>query len=83
MENTKKSFGQIWSELTTEQAEYLKDYINKQRKDVKEATEKQLRLHIVRQQRELLGFMVEQGTFGIYNELDIDEIINDFELSKT
>ena len=30
MENTKKSFGQILSELTSEQAEYLKNYINKQ-----------------------------------------------------
>ena len=33
MENTKKSFGQIWSELTSEQAEYLKNYINEQRQD--------------------------------------------------
>ena len=34
METTKKSFGQIWSELTSEQAEYLKDYINKQRQEL-------------------------------------------------
>lgn len=46
MENTKKSFGQIWSELTSEQAEYLRNYINKQRQDaVKEYKEQQLRLH--------------------------------------
>lgn len=46
MEKTKKSFGQIWSELTSEQAEYLKDYINKQRQEaVKEYKTQQLRLH--------------------------------------
>ena len=33
MKTPKKSFGQIWSELTSEQQEYLKDYINKQRQD--------------------------------------------------
>jgi hypothetical protein len=33
MENTKKSFGEIWCSLTTEQAEYLKGYINRQRQD--------------------------------------------------
>jgi len=43
MENTKKSFGEIWSELNTEQTEYLKNYINKQRHYQAE----QLRLHNV------------------------------------
>ena len=46
MEKTKKSFGQIWAELTSEQTEYLKDYINRQRQDaVKEYKTQQLRLH--------------------------------------
>ncbi len=30
LEEPKKSFGEIWSSLTAEQSEYLKDYINKQ-----------------------------------------------------
>jgi hypothetical protein len=30
-----KSFGEIWSTLTTEQSEYLKNYINRQREDAK------------------------------------------------
>jgi len=33
MENTKKSFNEIWDELTTEQKEYLREFIDKQRKD--------------------------------------------------
>ena len=33
MEKQKKAFGEIWSALTTEQAEYLRDYINRQRKE--------------------------------------------------
>ena len=46
MKTTKKSFGQIWSELTSEQAEYLKDYINKQRQDaVEEYKTQQERLY--------------------------------------
>ena len=41
MKKTKKSFGQIWSELTSEQVEYLRDYINKQKQDaVKEYIDK-------------------------------------------
>jgi hypothetical protein len=45
-ENTKKTFGEIWSELTTEQSEYLKGYINRQRQDaVKHYKAEQLRLH--------------------------------------
>lgn len=48
MENTKKSFGEIWSELNTEQTEYLKSYINRQRQDaVKHYQAEQLRLHNV------------------------------------
>ena len=34
-EADKKSFGEIWSTLTTEQSDYLKDYINRQREDAK------------------------------------------------
>ena len=50
MKNTKKSFGGIWAELTSEQTEYLKGYINRQRKDaVKHYQTEQLRLHSVRQ----------------------------------
>ena len=46
MENTKKSFGEIWAELTSEQTEYLKGYINRQRQDaVKHYKSEQLRLH--------------------------------------
>lgn len=33
MVNNKKSFGEIWSELTEEQSVYLKGYIDRQRKD--------------------------------------------------
>lgn len=33
MEKQKKQFGEVWSTLTTEQAEYLRDYINRQRKE--------------------------------------------------
>ena len=33
MEKQKKAFGEVWSTLTTEQAEYLRDYINRQRKE--------------------------------------------------
>jgi hypothetical protein len=48
MENTKKSFGEIWSKLNTEQTEYLKGYINRQRQDaVKHYQSEQLRLHNV------------------------------------
>jgi len=48
MENTKKSFGEIWAELTTEQTEYLKGYIDRQRQDaVKHYQAEQLRLHNV------------------------------------
>lgn len=48
MKNTKKSFGEIWSELNTEQTEYLKGYINRQRQDaVKHYQAEQLRLHNV------------------------------------
>lgn len=48
MENTKKSFGEIWSELNTEQTEYLKGYINRQGQDaVKHYQSEQLRLHNV------------------------------------
>ena len=46
MENTKKSFGEIWSELNTEQTEYLKGYINRQRQDAaRHYQAEQLRLH--------------------------------------
>ena len=46
MENTKKSFGEIWSELNTEQTEYLKGYIDRQRQDaVRHYQAEQLRLH--------------------------------------
>lgn len=31
--SAKKTFGQIWSELTSEQAEYLKGYVDRQRQD--------------------------------------------------
>jgi hypothetical protein len=33
MENTKKSFGEIWAELSDEQTKYLKVYINRQRQE--------------------------------------------------
>ena len=46
MKNTKKSFGEIWSELNDEQTEYLKEYINKQMRDAVEHYKiEQLRLH--------------------------------------
>ena len=32
MEKQKKSFGEVWSTLTNKQSEYLRDYINRQRK---------------------------------------------------
>ncbi len=45
MENTKKSFGEIWAELTSEQTEYLKGYIDRQRQDaVKHYQAEQLRI---------------------------------------
>ena len=48
MKNTKKSFGEIWAELTTEQTEYLKGYIDRQRQDaLKHYQAEQLRLHNV------------------------------------
>ena len=34
-EADKKSFGEIWSTLTTEQSKYLKGYINRQVEDAK------------------------------------------------
>ena len=33
MAKTKKTFGEVWCSLTSEQREYLKDFINKQRQD--------------------------------------------------
>ena len=33
MKNNKKSFGEIWAELSDEQKEYLKEYINTQRQE--------------------------------------------------
>jgi hypothetical protein len=33
MKNNKKSFGEIWAELSDEQKEYLKEYINAQRQE--------------------------------------------------
>ena len=46
MTKTKKTFGEVWCSLTNEQAEYLKDFINKQRQDaVKHYKSEQLRLH--------------------------------------
>ena len=33
MKKTKKSFGEIWAELSDEQKEYLKEYINTQRQE--------------------------------------------------
>jgi len=57
MENTKKSFGEIWAELTSEQTEYLKGYIDRQRQDaVKHYQAEQLRIASVSQQSELLAF---------------------------
>jgi len=35
LEESKKSFGEIWSSLTTEQSEYLKGYINRRMEDAK------------------------------------------------
>ena len=35
LEESKKSFGEIWSSLTTEQSEYLKGYINRKIEDAK------------------------------------------------
>lgn len=56
MEKTKKTFGQIWAELTSEQAEYLKGYINRQRQDaVKEYKAEQLKLNVVVGQSEQLS----------------------------
>jgi hypothetical protein len=46
MTKTKKTFGEVWCSLTSEQCEYLKDFINKQRQDaVKHYKSEQLRLH--------------------------------------
>ena len=60
MENTKKSFGEIWAELTFEQREYLKGYINSQRQDaVKHYQAEQLRLHNVVGQSEQLACKCE------------------------
>jgi hypothetical protein len=45
MTKTKKTFGEVWCSLTSEQCEYLKDFINKQRQDaVKHYKSEQLRL---------------------------------------
>ena len=61
MEKTKKSFGEIWCSLTTEQSEYLKDFINKQRKDAVEYYQsQQLLIPRVSQQRELLPAFLER-----------------------
>jgi hypothetical protein len=58
MENTKKSFGEIWAELTTEQTEYLKGYIDRQRQDaVKHYQAEQLRLHNERSERFLVKWL--------------------------
>ena len=51
--------------------------------DYLEAENKQLILSGVSQQRELLGWMEEQGNFNIHNSLDIDEVIDGFAESKT
>ncbi len=72
MENTKKSFGEIWSELNTEQTEYLKGYINRQRQDaVRHYQAEDLRLHIVSQHRELLlDFLKKQEYCGLVEILE-------------
>jgi len=45
MKKNKKSFGEIWSELTSEHREYLKSFIDKQRENaVKDYQSKQLAL---------------------------------------
>ena len=44
---------------------------------------KNLTLSGVNHQRELLGWMEEQGNFNIHNSLDIDEVIDGFAESKT
>lgn len=55
MGNNKKSFGQIWSELTSEQTKYLKNYINKQRQDaVEHYKSEQLILSSVSNRKKLL-----------------------------
>ena len=56
MTKIKKSFGEIWAELTTEQTEYLKEYIDRQRQDaVKHYQAEQLALCYVSNRRELLN----------------------------
>jgi molecular chaperone GrpE (heat shock protein) len=35
MDNNKKSFGEIWNELTQEQRDYLTNYMDRLKKDVK------------------------------------------------
>ena len=58
-------------------------HIIEYRKELVESTEQQLILSGVSQQRELLGWMEEQGNFNIHNSLDIDEVIDGFAESKT
>lgn len=66
MENTKKSFGEIWCSLTTEQSEYLKHFINRQRKDAVEYYKsQQLPIADVSQRSELLPAFLEKTNDGI------------------
>ena len=50
---------------------------------INETLTKQLSICGVSHQRELLGWMEEQGNFNIHNSLDIDEVIDGFAESKT
>ncbi len=87
MEKNKKSFGEIWCSLTTEQSEYLKDFINKQRQDaveyyksqqlliadVKEIIEKQLLIDFCKS----LELKAEEYNYLIPDEKYIDEYLRD------
>ena len=74
MENTKKSFGEIWSGLTTEQTEYLKGYIDRQRQDAVKHYQAD-----VGQQRELLVAFYRsiEGSDYLYPD-ECDMHVDDF-----
>lgn len=67
MRKTKKTFGEIWSELNSEQTEFLRDYINRQRQDA------------VSQQRELLVALIKWfRTDGLYYSKTEEEVVDEF-----